>query len=111
MAALPIGVILVDETRHVEFANAAAGTAFGFDSARAVGLHIIEADSQRRTRTPHHDALRGEASVAPLMLTGTPGQRTYRVSVYPLTEEGDDARRVVVFADDQTALDSARPRA
>ena len=38
------------------------------------------------------------------MLTGASGQRTYRVSVYPLTEDGDDPRRVVVFSDDQTAL-------
>jgi len=102
--ALPIGVILVDETRHVEFVNAAAGTAFGFDSARAVGLHIIEAVPNVELERRITDAARGEASVAPLMLTGTPGQRTYRVSVYPLTEEGDDARRIVIFADDQTAL-------
>jgi len=104
VAALPIGVILVDETRHVEFVNAAAGTAFGFDSARAVGLHIIEAVPNVELERRITDAARGEASVAPLMLTGTPGQRTYRVSVYPLTEEGDDARRIVIFADDQTAL-------
>jgi two-component system, OmpR family, phosphate regulon sensor histidine kinase PhoR len=102
--ALPIGVILVDETRHVEFVNAAAGTAFGFDSTRAVGLHIIEAVPNVELERRIADAARGEASVAPLMLTGTPGQRTYRVSVYPLTEEGDDARRVVIFADDQTSL-------
>ena len=104
VAALPIGVILVDETRHIEFVNAAAGAAFGFDSARAVGLHIIEAVPNVELERRIADAARGEASVAPLMLTGTPGQRTYRVSVYPLTDEGDDAQRVVVFADDQTSL-------
>jgi len=104
VAALPIGVILVDETRHIEFVNAAAGAAFGFDSARAVGLHIIEAVPNVELERRIADAARGEASVAPLMLTGTPGQRTYRVSVYPLTDDGDDAQRVVVFADDQTAL-------
>jgi len=104
VAALPIGVILVNETRHVEFVNAAAGAAFGFDSARAVGLHIIEAVPNVELERRIADAARGEASVAPLMLTGTPGQRTYRVSVYPLTDEGDDAQRVVVFADDQTSL-------
>lgn len=104
VAALPIGVILVDATRHVEFANAAAGTAFGFDPARAVGLHFIEAVPNVELERRVTDAARGEASVAPLTLTGAPGQRTYRVSVYPLTDEGDDARRVVIFADDQTAL-------
>ena len=102
--ALPIGVILVDETRSVEFVNAAAGAAFGFDPARAVGLHIIEAVPNVELERRITDAARGEASVAPLMLTGTPGQRTYRVSVYPLTDEGDDAGRVVIFADDQTSL-------
>jgi signal transduction histidine kinase len=50
--------------------------------------------------------LQGEGSVAPLTLTGTQGQRVFRVSVYPVL--GDDAaappQRVVVFTDDQTAL-------
>lgn len=102
--ALPIGVILVDRARHVEFANAAAGTTFGFDPARAINLHIIEAIPNVELERRIADALRGEASVAPLLLTGAPEQRTYRVSVYPLTEESDDERRVVVFSDDQTAL-------
>ena len=34
--ALPIGVMLVDRACHVEFANAAAGTIFGFDPDRAL---------------------------------------------------------------------------
>ncbi|MGA8533075.1 MAG: ATP-binding protein, partial [Candidatus Tumulicola sp.] len=50
------------------------------------------------------DALQGEASVAPLTLTGAEGQRVYRMSVYPLIGEAEDPRRVVVYADDQTAL-------
>jgi signal transduction histidine kinase len=102
--ALPIGVIIVDRACHVEFANAAAGTTFGFDPNRAVSLHLIEAvpnlDLERRVS----DALHGEASVAPLMLTRARGQRTYRVSVYPLTEGNQESRRVVVLSDDQTAL-------
>lgn len=102
--ALPIGVILVDRARHVEFANAAAGTTFGFDPVRAINLHIIEAIPNVELEQRVADALRGEASVAPLMLTGQPEQRTYRVSVYPLTEESDDERRVVIFSDDQTSL-------
>jgi signal transduction histidine kinase len=101
--ALPIGVVLVDGSCHVEFANAAAGTTFGFDPARALNLHIIEAIPNVELEQRITDALRGEASVAPLLLTGASGQRTYRVSVYPLTEAGD-SRRVVVFSDDQTAL-------
>jgi signal transduction histidine kinase len=100
--ALPIGVILVDRARRVEFANAAAGTTFGFDPGRAKHLHIIEAVPNLELERRVADALRGEASVAPLMLTGAPEQRTYRVSVYPLIE--DDGSRVVICLDDQTGL-------
>jgi signal transduction histidine kinase len=102
--ALPIGVVLVDRSCHVEFANAAAGTTFGFDPDRALNLHVIESIPNIELERRIGDALRGEASVAPLMLTGASGQRTYRVSVYPLTEQNDGSRRVVVFSDDQTAL-------
>jgi signal transduction histidine kinase len=102
--ALPIGVLLVDESCRVEFANAAAGTTFGFDPARALNLHIIEAIPNVELERRIGDALRGEASVAPLMLTGASGQRTYRVSVFPLNEESGGSPRVVIFSDDQTAL-------
>ncbi len=103
--ALPIGVILVDRRRHVEFANPAAATIFGFDVNRAVGGHVIEAIQNVELERRIADAFSGEGSVAPLMLTGTQGQRVFRVSVYPVV--GDDqtpAQRVVLFADDQTAL-------
>lgn len=103
--ALPIGVILVDWRRHVEFVNPAAATIFGFDVHRALGAHVIEAIQNVELERRIADAFSGEGSVAPLMLTGTQGQRVFRVSVYPVV--GDDrtpAQRVVVFADDQTAL-------
>ncbi len=111
VGALPVGVVLVDRSCHVEFANAAAGTTFGFDPNRALNVHVIEAIPNIELERRITDALQGEASVAPLMLTGASGQRTYRVSVYPLTEEDDDPQRVVVFSDDQTGfvrLDRAR---
>jgi two-component system, OmpR family, phosphate regulon sensor histidine kinase PhoR len=102
--ALPIGVVLVDRDCRVEFANAAAGTTFGFDPARAIDLHVIQAIPNIELERRIADALRGDASVAPLQLTGAAGQRTYRVSVYPITEEGDAEPSVVVLSDDQTAL-------
>jgi signal transduction histidine kinase len=102
--ALPIGVVLVDRSYRLEFANAAAGATFGFDPDRALNVHVIEAIPNIELERRIGDALRGEASVAPLLLTGASGQRTYRVSVYPLTEQNDGSRRVVVFSDDQTAL-------
>jgi two-component system phosphate regulon sensor histidine kinase PhoR len=104
VGALPIGVILVDGARRVEFANAAAGATFGFDPDRATNLHIIEAIHNVELERRIADALRGEASVAPLLMTGASGQRTYRVSVSPLTDESGDSERVVIFSDDQTGL-------
>jgi two-component system, OmpR family, phosphate regulon sensor histidine kinase PhoR len=102
--ALPIGVVLVDRGCHVEFANAAAATTFGFDPDRALNGHVIQAIPNVELERRIGDALRGEASVAPLTLTGAAGQRTYRVSVYPLVDGDDAPGRVVVFSDDQTAL-------
>jgi two-component system, OmpR family, phosphate regulon sensor histidine kinase PhoR len=103
--ALPIGVILVDRRRHVEFVNPAAATIFGFDVKRAVGGHVIEAIQNVELESRIADALAGEGSVAPLMLTGTQGQRVFRVSVYPVVGDNQTAsQRVVVFVDDQTAL-------
>lgn len=104
--ALPIGVILVDRRRHVEFVNPAAATIFGFDVNRAVGAHVIEAIQNVELESRIADALAGEGSVAPLILTGTQGQRVFRVSVYPVVgdEQTPTPQRVVVFADDQTAL-------
>jgi len=102
--ALPIGIVLTDVQRRVEFANPAAGAIFGFDADRAVGSHAIEAIPNVEVERRIDDALHGEASVAPLTLTGAEGQRVYRVSVYPLVGETRAARGVVVLADDQTAL-------
>ncbi|MGA8474208.1 MAG: ATP-binding protein [Candidatus Cybelea sp.] len=111
VGALPIGVILVDGARRVEFANAAAGSAFGFDPDRAENLHIIEAIHNVELEHRIADAVSGEASVAPLVLTAADGQRTYRVSVSPLPDENGKSGRVVIFSDDQTGfvrLDRAR---
>ncbi|HVA33855.1 MAG TPA: ATP-binding protein [Candidatus Baltobacteraceae bacterium] len=104
--ALPIGVILVDRSRKVAFANAAAGAIFGFDVDRAVDAHVIQAIQNIELERRIGEALEGEASVAPLVLTGAQGRRTYRVSVYPLLADlpEEPPPRVVVFADDQTAL-------
>jgi two-component system, OmpR family, phosphate regulon sensor histidine kinase PhoR len=104
VGALPIGVILVNRERRVEFANAAAGTTFGFDAGRATSLHIIEAIHNVELEHRITDALDGEASVAPLMLTGAQGQRTYRISVSPLSDDNGSLPRVVIFSDDQTGL-------
>lgn len=103
--AMPIGVIAVDSNYHIEFANAAAGTTFGFDATRAIGAHFIKAVPNIELERRIVDALHGEASVAPLMLRGAaPGERTFRISVFPLTDQNAAQRRVMIFCDDQTAL-------
>jgi two-component system, OmpR family, phosphate regulon sensor histidine kinase PhoR len=102
--ALPIGIVLVDAQRRIEFANPAAGAIFGFDLDRAVGSHIIEAIPSVEIERRIGDALTGEASVAPLSLSAQDGGRVYRVSVYPLLGETGSMERVVVLTDDQTAL-------
>jgi two-component system, OmpR family, phosphate regulon sensor histidine kinase PhoR len=101
--ALPIGVVLVDQGSRVEFANPAAGTIFGFDVSRSVGVHVIEAIPNLELETRVGEALRGDASVAPLVLASAEGPRTYRISSYPIVTQGDDSR-VVILAEDQTDL-------
>jgi two-component system phosphate regulon sensor histidine kinase PhoR len=102
--ALPIGIVVVDASRRIEFANPAAGAIFGFDLDRAAGSHIIEAVPNVEIEDRIADALDGEASVAPLSLGGRDGGRVYRLSVYPLPDDDGAIERVVVLADDQTAL-------
>ncbi len=101
--ALPLGVVFVDRDLRVRFANQAAGTIFDFAPGRAIGAHIIASIPNVELERRIGDALRGEASVAPITITYGARRRTYGVSVYPLgdntTTEG-----VVVFADDQTDL-------
>ncbi len=102
--ALPIGVILIDPNRRVRFANASAGTIFGFDAVKAIDAHVIEAIPNVELERRINEALVGEASVAPIALGGPQGRRIYRVSVYPLGDGDDRSQSVVLFADDQTAL-------
>lgn len=101
--ALPLGVIFVDRNSRVNFANAAAGTIFDFNLERALGAHIIASIPNVELERRISEALRGEASIAPMILTNAQGQRTYRLSVYPIGD-ADATEGVVVFADDQTDL-------
>lgn len=108
--ALPLGVLMLDQRARVTFTNPAAAAIFSFESARVAGQHVIEAipslDLERRVE----DALRGEASLGPLILTGKTGNRTFAISVYPLTESAGSAlshetvQGVVILAEDQTEL-------
>ena len=96
--------------RRVEFANPAAGAIFGFDAERALGSHAIEAIPNIEVERRIDDALRGEASVAPLTLTGAEGQRVYRVSVYPLMGEDRSCDGVVVLRRRSDRARAPRPR-
>jgi len=108
--ALPLGVLMLDQRARITFANPAAAAIFSFESARVSGQHVIEAipslDLERRVE----DALGGEASLGPLILTGKTGNRTYAISVYPLTETAattpsyEAVQGAVILAEDQTEL-------
>jgi two-component system, OmpR family, phosphate regulon sensor histidine kinase PhoR len=101
--ALPLGVIFVDDRARVRFANSAAGTIFGFDPHRAIGAHVIASIPNVELERRIGDALRGEASVAPMTIVTAERQSTYGLSVYPLSDD-DRTHGVVVFADDQTEI-------
>jgi signal transduction histidine kinase len=109
--ALPLGVLVLDRSARITVANRAAAFVFGFDPARAEGLHVIEAvpnvDLERRVQ----EALDGEASLGPLIVTGKFGNRTYAVSAYPLMDGEERVIGALILADDQTeyvALERAR---
>ncbi len=101
VGALPLGVLLVDCTLRVRYANTAAGAAFGFDTQRAVGDHLMRAIANVEIERRVSEALRGEASVAPLTAQSHGEQRTYRVSIAPL---GSAEPGAVIFIEDQTEL-------
>lgn len=101
--ALPLGVIFVDTKARVRFANPAAGTIFGFDPERAIGAHVIASIPNVELERRIGDALRGEASVAPMTIATAERRNTYGLSVYPLSNE-NRTHGVVVFADDQTEI-------
>ena len=103
VGALPLGVIFVDTRARVRFANAAAGTIFGFDPARAIGAHVIASIPNVELERRIGDALRGEASVAPMTIATAERRSTYGLSVYPLNDD-NRTHGVVVFADDQTEI-------
>ncbi|HEY9086174.1 MAG TPA: ATP-binding protein [Candidatus Tyrphobacter sp.] len=102
VGALPLGVLLVDRSMRIVYANAAAGAIFAFDARRSHGTHVLKAIPNVELERRVIDALGGEASVASLILPDHSMQRTYRVSIAPL--ESTDLPGVVVLADDQTEL-------
>ncbi len=105
VGALPLGVLLVDRSMRIVYANAAAGAIFAFDARRSHGTHMLKAIPNVELERRVLDALRGEASVASLVLPDHSMQRTYRVSIAPL--EPVDSSGIVIVADDQTELTRA----
>ena len=86
MRALPLGVIMLRRNKRLRFANRAAAAIFGFDRARAKGLHLIETIPSIELERRVDAALSGEAvATAPLIVTGKRTDRSYAVTVYPLT--------------------------
>jgi two-component system phosphate regulon sensor histidine kinase PhoR len=109
--ALPQGVLLLDRNLRVIVANDAAGFIFGFDAARADGMHLIEAVPNVELERRAEDVLDGGAVASPLVATGKSGNLTYTISAYPMTGAGGEVRGVLILADDRTeylALERAR---
>ncbi len=102
--ALPLGVLMVDRSSHIIVANRAAALIFGFDHQRAAGLHVIEAVPNVELEHRVDEALEGEASLGPLIVSGKTGNRTYSVSAYPVTNSAAEVIGALVLADDQTEL-------
>ncbi len=97
-----MGVLVLDRSLRIQYANASAAAIFSFDAERVRGMHLLRAVPNIELERRVLDALRGEASVAPLVLPDHAMQRTYRISVTPL--EPKETPGVVIFADDQTEL-------
>ncbi|HEV7179155.1 MAG TPA: ATP-binding protein, partial [Candidatus Baltobacteraceae bacterium] len=98
---LPLGVIFVDPSSRIRFANPAAGRIFDFDPDRGTGGHVLTSIPNVELERRIQDALAGEASVATRVVAGGDRQRSYRISVYPLENDGQ-VNGVAIFADDRT---------
>jgi two-component system phosphate regulon sensor histidine kinase PhoR len=110
--ALPLGVVMLDRTLRVRFANRAAAAIFGFERSRVRGKHLIATVPSIELEQRAQAALQGQLAVSPLIVSGKSVNRSYAVSVYPLTsapdgdeeEEPRDATGVLIVAEDQTEL-------
>lgn len=95
---------MLERNARVSFANRAAAAIFGFEPTRAPGAHLIEVIPSIELERRVGEALGGEASIGPLIVTGKSGNRTYAVSVYPLTDEAETITGALILAEDQTEL-------
>ncbi|HZZ63991.1 MAG TPA: ATP-binding protein [Candidatus Baltobacteraceae bacterium] len=109
--ALPLGVMMLNRNLRVRFANRAAGAIFGFDYSRARGRHLIATVPSIELEQRAEAALRGERSGTPIIVSGKAVNRSYAVSLYPLSSDGgedtdhaDDVSGVLIIAEDQTEL-------
>lgn len=112
--ALPLGVVMLDRSLRVRFANRAAGAIFGFNRRRVRGTHLIAAVPSIELERRAQAALRGERASSPIIVSGKSVNRSYAVSVYPLMpaperEEDEstavrEASGVLIIAEDQTEL-------
>jgi two-component system phosphate regulon sensor histidine kinase PhoR len=111
--ALPLGVVMLDRNLRVRFANRAAAAIFGFERSRVRGKHLIAAVPSIELEQRAQSALQGQLAASPLIVSGKTVNRSYAVSVYPLTaasegeeenEEQREATGVLILAEDQTEL-------
>ena len=108
--ALPLGVVMLDRSLRVRFANRAAAAIFGFDRWRVRNTHLIAAVPSIELEQRAQAVLRGEHSGSRLVVAGKNVNRSYAVSVYPIippsedSDEHTEATGVLLLAEDQTEL-------
>ncbi len=109
--ALPLGVVMLDRNLRISFANRAAAAIFGFDRRRVKGTHVIAAVPSIELERRAAEVLDGAPSAKPLTVQGKRANRSYAVSVYPLTQAEGAVSGVLIVAEDHTevlALERAR---
>lgn len=95
---------MLDKNMRVRFANRAAGAIFGFARSRLRGAHLIAAIPSIELERRAANTLEGDVTPGPLIVAGKSVNRSYAVSVYPLTDSGDRITGALILAEDQTEL-------
>lgn len=102
--ALPLGIMMLDRRLRIAFANRAASAIFGFERSRARSAHLIEAVPSIELERRALAVLAGKITAAPLIVSAKTANRSYAVTVYPLTDGAEHPTGALIVAEDQTEL-------
>lgn len=102
LARMAEGVIAVDRSENILFANDAAGKLLGFDPTETVGRQLLESVRNHALHTALIQAMTGRAAGRCEVEVGEARERVLSVSFTPL--EGDPGAGVVMVLNDVTEL-------